>query len=150
VIASWLNAPKEFRSGWDIDSEWYYAPNKNQGRPEEFFGFDSWKIAAEMFLRLSSLYPEQFFLLRYDLLNDSPEPVTEALFNFCGLDMNQQVKDFLCASKTRHESNPYSVFRANATDRNWRNVLPSNISNRIVSELVNTPLAQFISDVDNA
>ena len=37
------------------------------------------------------------------------------------------VEDFLTASKSRHDADPYSVFRANASDDRWQGVLPDEI-----------------------
>ncbi|MBK9627025.1 MAG: sulfotransferase [Flavobacteriales bacterium] len=43
VIDSWIHAPREFDPQWSIAEEWRLGAKKNQGRPEEFFGFDKWK-----------------------------------------------------------------------------------------------------------
>ncbi len=150
VIASWVLAPKEFDSSWDIHSEWRSAQSKNQQRPEEFYGFDKWKEVAEMFLQFEKKFPQQFLLVGYDELNSSPLITTQKLFDFCGLNVDNQVEEFLVASKSRHDSDPYSVFRAKASDNQWQNILPKNIAKEIVLELKNTPLDIFLQDSKNA
>ena len=42
VLASWLNAPREFRKdlGWKELEEWRFATAKNQDRQEEFYGYE--------------------------------------------------------------------------------------------------------------
>lgn len=144
VLASWVRAPKEFNQQWDIHKEWLYAPSKNQNRPEEFYGFFKWKEIAEAFLRFKSRFPKQFFLVRYEELNHSVLDTTKKIFDFCGLELNRQVQDFLIASKSRHDDDPYSVYRANASDDSWRSLLPEEIIKHIVMELKNSSLDIFI------
>lgn len=146
VLASWMLAPREFAKGWDIHREWRDAPSKNRGRPEEFFGYKKWKETAEAFLRFSLKYPEQFKLVSYAELNQAPGDTTRRLFGFCGLKMCDQVEDFLSASKSRHDADPYSVYRAKANDNNWQGVLPAEIVTQIASELKHTPLERFLQD----
>jgi len=146
VLASWMLAPKEFKSEWNIHGEWRKAPSKNQNRPEEFFGFDKWKESAEAFLRFESQFPQQFLLVRYDELNRAPLETTKKLFKFCVLEVSGQVEDFLSASKSRHDSDPYSVYRAKASDDRWLGVLPDEIAKQIMLELKDTPLDIFLQD----
>lgn len=150
VLASWISAPKEFNPEWDIHSEWRGAPSKNQNRPEEFYGFDKWKESAEAFLHFKSKFPQQFLLVRYDELNRAPLDTTKILFGFCGLEVCVQVENFLSASKSRHDSDPYSVFRAKANDDRWQGVLPDEIVEQIMLELKHTPLDIFLRDGTNA
>ncbi len=146
VMASWILAPKEFDPAWDIHKEWRGAPSKNQNRPEEFYGFDKWIESTEAFLRYKNKYPHQFMLVRYDELSKSPSDTAKKMFEFCGLDVCQQTLNFLLASKSRHDSDPYSVFRARASDDSWRSVLPAEIVDQIILELKNSPLNTFLSD----
>lgn len=146
VLASWMSAPKEFTPEWDIHSEWRGAPSKNQNRPEEFYGFDKWKEIAETFLRFEGQFPQQFSLVRYDELNRAPAVTTKKIFEFCGLEVCDQVQEFLLASKSRHDSDPYSVFRAKASDDRWKDILPDEVAKQIKLELTNTPLDTFLQD----
>ncbi len=150
VLASWVSAPKEFNPEWDINSEWRGAPSKNQNRPEEFYGFDKWKEIAHAFLRYKSEYPQKFLLVRYDELNRDPLDNIKKLFDFCGLEVCGQVEAFLTASKSRHDSDPYSVYRAKANDDSWQGVLPDEIVKQIVLELKHTPLNIFLQDGTSA
>ena len=150
VLASWVLAPKEFNPEWNIHNEWRDAASKNQNMPEEFYGFTKWRESAAAFLRFKAQYPEQFFLARYDELNNSPLETTIKLFDFCGLNVTDQVQEFLVASKSRHDSDPYSIFRAKANDTRWQGVVPLDIVETIMQELENTPLAEFISEKKGA
>jgi hypothetical protein len=150
VMASWVLAPKEFNPEWNINSEWRDAPSKNMNRAEEFYGFDKWKEVTEAFLRFKNQFPQQFILVRYDELNRAPLDTTKSLFDFCGLNVEDQVQEFLIASKSRHDPDPYSVFRAKANDAHWQDVLPEQITKKIMLELKNTPLDIFLQDGNNA
>lgn len=150
VLASWVLAPKEFNPDWDINSEWRSAPSKNQNRPEEFYGFDKWKEIAEAFLRFKSQFPQQFLLVCYDELNRAPLDITKKIFDFCGLNVCEQVQEFLVASKSRHDPDPYSVFRSKASDDRWQDVLPDEIAKKIMLELKKNPLDIFLQDDTNA
>lgn len=150
VLASWMLAPKEFKPEWDIHGEWRKALRKNENRPEEFFGFDKWKESTEAFLRFESQFLLQFLLVHYDELNRAPLDTTKRLFEFCELKICDQVEDFLRASKSRHDSDPYSVFRAKASDDGWQGVLPDEIVKQIKLELKNTPLGIFLHDGPDA
>jgi sulfotransferase family protein len=144
VMASWILAPKEFNPVWDIRCEWRGAPSKNQNRQEEFYGFDKWKEIAEAFLRFKNQFPLQFSLVSYDELNRTPLHTTGKVFERCGLEVCNQVQAFLLASKSRHDHDPYSVFRAKASDDHWQGVLPDEITQQIISELQHTPLDTFL------
>jgi hypothetical protein len=110
VLASWMLAPKEFKPEWDIHGEWRRAPNKNQNRPEEFFGFDKWKESARHFFVFKSQFPLAILLVRYDELNRAPCYSTK-IFDFCELNVCDQVEEFLSASKSRHDSDPIRFSR---------------------------------------
>ncbi|MCL6478019.1 MAG: sulfotransferase [Peptococcaceae bacterium] len=149
-IASWIRAPKEFDPAWDILKEWRYAPLKNKGKSENFYGFEKWKQVASNFLRYKQEYPERFFLVTYSDLNQNTLRTVEKLFAFCNLKQDKQVEQFIAQSKSRHDSDPYSVFRANASDQEWRNILPREISDSIIAELTGTGLEQFLNGGQNA
>ena len=146
TLASWIRAPKEFNPEWDVHQEWRAAPSKNQGKPEEFYGFDKWKNMAENFLRFDKIYPNQFKIVRYDQLNASPMQTTAEIFKFCGLGMHPQVMGFITKSQSLHDKDPYSVFRSNASDDRWYDILPVNIVQEIKSELHNTPMQSFLAE----
>jgi len=63
TLASWVRAPKEFSPTWNLEEEWRAAPRKNQGRPEEYFGFLQWKSAASDFVRFEQDLPQRLWLI---------------------------------------------------------------------------------------
>jgi len=150
TLASWVGAPKEFSSDWDVREEWRLASKKNGGRAEEYFGFERWKEAATNFLRFEAMYPERFRLIRYAALNQAPDFVISDLFGFCGLAMHPQVNDFIQQSRSRQSDDAYSIYRLPSDDLRWKMVLPDEIVDAVIRELDPSPLHEFIVRKFNA
>jgi hypothetical protein len=144
VINSWLQAPKEFRHGWDPMSEWRYAPSKNMGRIEEYNGFEKWKQVAYMFLDLQTRCSESFCLIQYEDLVDRPVAETERVFRFVGLDMHLQVSEFIAVSRSVHSGDPYAVFKHPSVKDRWEKDLDPKIREEICSEIQDSSLARFL------
>ncbi len=110
VINSWYQAPKEFRLGQDIHHEWRHAPSKNND-PSEFNGFERWKQSMRMALALKA-DRAGMLLLDYDRLTADPQAVVRTLFERLALPFGDETLAFVQASTSRHDADPYSVFRA--------------------------------------
>ena len=147
VINSWLKAPKEFRKdlGWDEIEEWRFAKKKNMDRIEEFNGFEKWKEVTLLFTELEKLYPNRFYLLRYDNLLVNPKKEVEKLFMFCGLNYTEQTNNFIVSSSNiDHTDEAYSVFRINQDDEKWRLQLNTTIIKEIQKCLIETELEKYL------
>jgi hypothetical protein len=144
VINSWLQAPKEFQKGWNPMAEWRYAPSKNQGRIEEYNGFEKWKELALCFLELERKYPNRFYLIQYEQLVVRPAKIMEEVFSFVGLEMEQQVTDFIRASQGTHLEDAYAVYKTPNVKDKWRTQLDSRIVTEIASDLRGTILERFL------
>jgi hypothetical protein len=120
------------------------APKKNQGNPEEYYGYRKWKSAANDFLSFQEQFPDQFKLVSYQRLNQYTFELVSELFDFCQLSVDQQTIQFIKESKSRHESDPYSVYRSKANDDAWRAILPPSISQEIIGDLKDTRLEGFL------
>jgi hypothetical protein len=143
-LNSWLRAPKEFNPEWDVLGEWRSAPSKNQGKPEEFNGFEKWKELSGMFLRFSNEYPDNFRLVQYEHLNDDTVNVVKRLFEFAELPFTKATSDFIDKSTNTESNDAYSVFRKSQVTDSWRGQLNPVIAEAIVEELRGTPLMQFL------
>lgn len=144
VLASWVKAPREYKPEWDIHEEWRDAPGKNQGKPEEYYGFNKWKQFALDCLRFRECYSTQFLLVRYGDLNDNPAGMARKIFSFCDLSFPPEVEAFIKESKSRHDADPYSVYRSEAGGQQWKTVLPEEIVSQIEKELSGTALEGFL------
>jgi hypothetical protein len=145
VLQSWYKAPKEFKNGWVFEEEWLNAPKKNLNKPEEFNGYNKWKEATSMFLKLKTEYNNQVHLMTYsDLLKNTNEEVHKA-FKFCDLEFHAQTYQFLTTSKLIDHNDAYSVYKKRELDNSWKE-LSSHIIDFITKDLKNTDLEHFLNE----
>lgn len=144
AINSWLKTPREFKSEWDIATEWRNAPSKNQNRSEEYYGFSKWKELASLFLSLAHKYPDSVYLVRYESLVANPEREIGKLFAGCGLSMTDQVWNFIAESQRFEVEDPDSVFRTADVSERWKHELPAAIRDAIHVELQGSELEVFL------
>jgi len=95
VINSWLKIPKEFDPQWKVEDEWEMGQSKNQDKPINYFGYNKWKEATELFVRLREEYPNQFYLLSYEELLKDTEDAMKKVFDFSGLNFSDQTESFV-------------------------------------------------------
>lgn len=145
VINSWAHNPKEFDTGWDIWKEWRTAPSKNQGRPEEYFGFEKWRELTSLFLDLHLRFPKRFLLVQYERLVSSPTETVDGIFSFSGLHLEAQVLHFIRASQAHHVDDAYAVYKSPTVKDRWRHELEPRIADAIFAELKSTPLERFLA-----
>lgn len=147
VLASWMATPREFRSdlGWRPLEEWRHAPKKNLDRPEEFFGFERWKVSARTFLELERAHPRRVRVLEYDRLLRDTTPTVRSLFAFCGLEHTAQTEGFLAQSAARNVDDPYAVYRTRADARDSRQRLDPAIEAAVRQDLAHDDLERFLS-----
>lgn len=147
VLNSWKNAPREFRKdlGWDFEQEWKSAKLKNEGRVEEFFGYDKWKEAALLFDDLHVEFPDRFLIVNYsDLVSNLNDTVCN-VFGFLKLSVTEQTKIFLEATANKGQSGTYSVYNGKSdTSEDWKNQLPKHITEQIVSDCKSSNLTKYL------
>jgi len=142
VINSWMSTPREFDKNWDIKNEWRYAKKKNRGK-YDFYGYEKWKSAAKMFLRLEQQYSDQFKLVVYESLIQNPQEITSSIFDFVDLKLTEQTYSFLKESTSTSSDDPYDVYRKNKDGYEWRDDLPSEIIEAILTDHDFTDLARI-------
>lgn len=133
VLKSWMQAPKEFDEKWDINEEWRYAKKKNKSK-YDFYGFDRWKEAAKIFLKLEQKYSNQFKSVVYESLLDETVKNVKELFDFAELYLTSQTKKFIQRSTETESLDPYSVYRKKKRGDQWINHLPSAIIQKILTD----------------
>ncbi len=145
TLHSWYNAPKEFnKKEWKFGEEWRKAPKKNKGKPEEFYGYEKWKEVALLFEELTSAFPDQFLLVRYDHLLENPISKTAEIFDFTGLEIEEQTKNFISNSRNRSMKDAYSVYRTKKTDDAWKGNINSEVVQYIHKDLYGSLLEKYI------
>lgn len=144
VIASWHEAPREFRRDWDLRDEWRKAPGKNAGQPEEFYGFDGWKRAADIFEDLAGRYRDKVKIVTYESLVSDPENLATELFEFADLPLTRQVCDFIRKSTSFDDLDPYGHHRPRGYKSSKRERLPPEIVREIHRDLKQTRLEKYL------
>lgn len=145
VLASWMASPKEFPPGSNPQSEWRLGACKNQGKPENFFGFYKWREATHIFLDLQERFPDRVQLIRYEDLVENPDSISEQLFAFVGLPFGEQTRRFLAECNNRHSDDPYSVFKHKEVKDRWRRDLDPTIIRGVEEEIRGTRLEPFLA-----
>ena len=148
AIASWLAAPREFRSdvGWNVEQEWRYAPKKNLNNPESFYGYEKWREAMLLFYDLKQRFEERVFVLNYALLAQDPFREVQALFRFLGLALTEQTEAFLSASRVDKSKTPYGVFRGREKPRFVLEERYPNIVTAIRNDLAASAFARLLDN----
>ena len=146
VIHSWLNAPKEFRKdlGWGELEEWEFAEKKNKGRIEEYNGYAKWKEVAQLFEQLKLNYNSRFYLLNYNKLILDTRAELKKLFDFLGIEITNEVSQFLNESKAKNEDDKYSVYSTKKEDNDWISGLNPIIVKKISEDLKAHNLLHYI------
>ncbi|WP_415895617.1 sulfotransferase domain-containing protein [Neptuniibacter sp. PT34_22] len=148
VINSWLKAPREFRNdlGWLVEEEWQYADKKNLKKPEEFYGYERWKEATNLFLKLKAKSHDRVHIITYSQFLKSPKTETKKLFSFLDLSYSDQTELFLQDSTIKMNKDPYSVYKSDQSDNSWITELPSYIVEFIKSDLKGSELEKFLDN----
>ncbi len=144
VLNSWIHTEMEFKPVWDLDDEWQAADKKNLNRPEEFFGYNKWKEAGNIFLDLHKRYPERTIVINYNELLINTESLIKQLFSFCGLSYDEQTKKFIKESKKRNDADPNSVFKKKANDHIWKQNIPPHIIDAVRNDLKDDRLEIYL------
>lgn len=146
VIASWIRAPREFRTdlGWKVEEEWRYALKKNLNNPESYFGFEKWKQSSLLFLNLKQRFPDRVKILNYLNLKKNVLFEVQALFDFLSLPIEQQTIDFIKELQTKSAKTEYGVYRQ-TSDKAWilREKFP-HIADEIHHDLSGGPLENYL------
>jgi len=144
VINSWLKTPREFKPEWDQLEEWRDANLKNQGRLEEYYGFEKWKELSHLFIDLEKKYPDNFTLVQYEKIVDDPMKMTKKLFSFAGIHVHSQTSKFLKETHTKEIEDPDTAYRLSDVKSRWKKELNPIIKKTILNEVENSDLARFL------
>lgn len=151
VLASWRHAPKEYDPHWEFDAEWRGAPSKNDGHPENAYGFDAWLQTTTAFVALEEAMPTRVRIVEYSALVADPLETLASLFGWCDLPLGTQTRAFVQASRSRDDGDPYGVFRrARAQDDHWTERLPPGIAAEVTRLTEGTAAARFLPQSTSA
>jgi len=134
VINSWISTPKEFPADADPAQEWNLATIRNKGKPEEYWGYDGWKRATDLFLNIKRQYDDNVYFLIYEKMVSDTENEVKNLFNFLDMSLSKQTTDFIKASTRVNDDDPYSVYKDKRVKDKWKKELDPIINETIVKE----------------
>lgn len=143
TLYSWLSNPNEFPIAANPLEEWRSGRCRKTG-VGEFWGFDDWKKVTTSALRLTEQYPERHKIVKYENMLSNTMRCVEEMFDFFNLPLQKSTIDFVTLSRSKHDSNQYSVFKKPESVDNWRSLLDSEIIQTCLNEIVGTELEQFI------
>lgn len=143
ALHSWLSNPTEFPEGADPLSEWRTGACRKTGAGE-FWGFNDWVRVTEQALELERRWPGRVLVQNYEALSMDPFAETAKLFDFFGIRFGTETRSFISASRSRHDPNKRSVFKAPGPDNRWRTQLDRGIIEAIDRELRGTELERYI------
>lgn len=147
VLNSWRKASREFNPKWDFQKEWLNADLKNLGRKEEYFGYQKWKQASELFLRLSQQYPANVILVLYNELNLDTKTELKRIYDFIELELENQVLEFVKESKSKVKHHPNSVFKSSHNSKElYQREIPEKIQQLIAEDMKASPLIKYFRD----
>lgn len=87
---------------------------------------------------------DRVLLMRYEDVCADPVGKTSQMFEFSGLDMNKQTRDFIEATTSRRNDAYYSIYRdPTAAASRWQTELPSDVINRILGVLRQSRIGAF-------
>jgi hypothetical protein len=144
AINSWLSCSNEFPKEANAMEQWRSGSIRKNGKPEEFWGFDDWKLLTSMYRNMSLLEPERVKIVSYEqLVTDSLNTVSE-VFSFAELEMNSQTKNFLRDSQSTMNCQSYAVYKKPEVAKRWRDELDSKIASEIYQDLKGSELEQYL------
>ncbi|MFC1812821.1 sulfotransferase [Thermodesulfobacteriota bacterium] len=132
AINSWINTPKEFHTDADPLKEWNLAAFRNKGKPEEYWGYDGWKRATDIFINIKQQFDDKVYFLIYEKMVSNTENAVENLFDFLDLPLSKQTVDFIKASNQVNNDDPYSVYKDKRVMDKWKKELDPVIKENII------------------
>lgn len=143
AINSWLKSYKEFeKKGCVKESDWRNGGCR-KSEIGEYWGFDDWLTITKQFVFLSEKYPN-FYITKYSDLVRNTEKSVEELFNKMDFEILPQTRDYILQCHSRHDEDPYSVFKNRNVADKWRQELDRDIAQAIIRETERAGLSYFL------
>lgn len=137
TLNSWLNAPKEYNSNWDVAEQWRDAPLKNQELRENFYGYNKWKEAFKLLIEMENKYKGQVYLVKYEDIVSNVINQTIKMFQFCDIPFGEQTIKFISESQKRTINDAYAVYRNKNENKHYKIYLSKDIIDEIKLDLEN-------------
>lgn len=143
TINSWINTEREFETkGCTIEDDWK-SGGCRKGEEGESWGFDDWLAVTRQHVMLCKEY-NNFNIVKYSDLIDAPEEMVKNLFASLSLKYTAQTDAFLTDCHSKHNENPYSVFKDKGVKNKWESILNHDIAQEIIAGVKAVNLSEFL------
>jgi hypothetical protein len=143
AISSWISTEREFGAkGCKVEKDWRSGECRKDD-DGEYWGFDDWLSVTHKHLALAQKY-RNFNIVKYANLVHGLEDVTRQLFERLSIPYTRQTLDFLKKSQSRHDDDPYSVFKGTDVESKWKTKLSTAIAQEITRETNESGLGEFL------
>jgi len=144
AINSWIKSYTEFgKKGCQKENDWRTGACRKTG-VGEYWGFDDWLSVTTNFVALSKK-SANFHVVRYSDLVTNTVQCTQNLFNDIGMQLHPQTAEFLAVCHSRHDKDPYSVYKSKAVLDEWKSELDPGIVETIIHETEVRGLSCFLA-----
>lgn len=143
TINSWIKSDREFHhKGCMVKADWKSGKCRKSG-VGEYWGFNDWLDSTMQFLELKKKY-NNVHLIKYSDLVVHTESSVSKLFNDVDLTFTEQTRKFISLSKTKHDDDPYSVFKNSDVLYSWKSELIHDIAEEIVETVHDYGLSRYL------
>lgn len=144
TLNSW-GASAEFPAHARMAEEWREGRCRKEPAAGEYWGFTDWCRQARAFLALQAQDPERYRVFSFEEVVRAPAKNLASLFSFAGIELGEEVLEFVTRSHERHEGDGYSVFKnPQRVLEHWRKTFPADIAETISVELAGTDLERYL------
>lgn len=147
TISSWIHSKKEFVIKDQTKSDEWKTGATRKTNQSEFWGFNDWIELTTKYQNLQKKFPKQIYVVRYEDLLHNPVLETKKIFQFCGLEFNEQTNSFLTQSHSKHEESDYSVFKSpEKTLNSWKSLLNQDVKDEIIQTTIEKGLSKYLEE----
>lgn len=143
VINSWINTDLEFKEKGCVEEIDWKNGNCRKNGIGEYWGFDDWLSVTNEHLMLNMKY-RNFTIIKYTELINNTEYIISNIFKKIGIEYSDQIVNFLKDCHSKHDDNPYSIYKSPNVENKWKKELSIKISRQIISEIKKEGLEDFI------
>lgn len=142
VINSWINTEREFSGKGCTEEDWRTGACRKDGDGEAW-GFDDWLSVSKQHVALSHKFTNFNIVMYSDLIQGS-EKVIADLFKRLLIPYTTQTIGFLSDCNSKHNDDPYSIFKSKDVETKWKDELDRSISEIIIKDTLASGLGEFL------
>ena len=148
TINSVLKTSRECKGDWRMTDEWMTGARKNDGKDENYFGYQKWIEFAHDALVLKKAFPDRVLIVMYeDFFGKCAKDTILKLFDFVALPLADTVWKFVEDSSTKHDTSSTGVHKNPSVVRAWKTELDPEIISYIQKDVIERPISLYLRDL---